>query len=48
MPSPTDFNLTPYYDDFTESKKFHRVLLGVICSTGERVNTITNDFTKSS
>ena len=26
MPSPTDFNLTPYYDDFTESKKFHRVL----------------------
>ena len=26
MPSPTDFNLSPYYDDFTESKKFHRVL----------------------
>jgi hypothetical protein len=26
MPSPTDFNLTPYYDDYTESKKFHRVL----------------------
>jgi len=26
MPSPTDFNLTPYYDDFTDSKKFHRVL----------------------
>jgi len=26
MPSPTDFNLTPYYDDFTESKKFHRIL----------------------
>ena len=26
MPSPTDFNLTPYYDDFTESKNFHRVL----------------------
>ena len=26
MPSPTDFNLTPYYDDFAESKKFHRVL----------------------
>src|SRR6056300_360294 len=26
MPSPTDFNLTPYFDDFTESKKFHRVL----------------------
>ena len=22
MPSPTDFNLTPYYDDFTESKNF--------------------------
>ena len=26
MPSPTDFNLSPYYDDFTETKKFHRVL----------------------
>jgi hypothetical protein len=26
MPSPTDFNLSPYYDDFVESKKFHRVL----------------------
>jgi len=26
MPSPTDFNLSPYYDDFSESKKFHRVL----------------------
>ena len=26
MPSPTDFNLSPYYDDFSESKNFHRVL----------------------
>ncbi len=26
MPSPTDFNLTPYYDDYSDSKKFHRVL----------------------
>ena len=26
MPSPTDFNLWPYYDDFSESKKFHRIL----------------------
>ena len=26
MPSPTDFNLSPYYDDFAESKKFHRIL----------------------
>ena len=26
MPSPTDFNLSPYYDDFSESKKFHRIL----------------------
>ena len=26
MPSPTDFNLSPYFDDFSESKKFHRVL----------------------
>ena len=24
MPSKTDFNVAPYYDDFTESKKFHR------------------------
>ena len=26
MPSKTDFNVSPYYDDYTESKKFHRVL----------------------
>ena len=26
MPSPTDFNLSPYYDDYAEDKKFHRVL----------------------
>src|SRR6056300_1351083 len=26
MPSPTDFNVSPYYDDYTESKKFHRIL----------------------
>ena len=26
MPSPTDFNLSPYYDDFAENKKFHRIL----------------------
>ena len=26
MPSPTDFNLSPYFDDYTESKNFHRVL----------------------
>ena len=26
MPSKTDFNVSPYYDDYSESKKFHRVL----------------------
>ena len=26
MPSKTDFNVAPFYDDFTESKKFHRVM----------------------
>ena len=26
MPSKTDFNVSPYYDDFSEAKKFHRVL----------------------
>ena len=26
MPSKTDFNVSPYYDDFTDSKKFHRVM----------------------
>ena len=26
MPSKTDFNVSPYYDDFTEAKKFHRVM----------------------
>ena len=26
MPSSTDFNLSPYYDDFSESNNFHRIL----------------------
>ena len=26
MPSKTDFNVSPYYDDFNESKDFHRVM----------------------
>ena len=26
MPAKTDFNVSPYFDDFTESKKFHRIL----------------------
>ena len=26
MPSKIDFNVSPYYDDFTEAKKFHRVM----------------------
>jgi len=26
MPSPTDFNLKPYYDDYDPEKKFHRIL----------------------
>ena len=26
MPASTDFNVSPYYDDFSESKNFHRVL----------------------
>ena len=26
MPSPTDFNLSPYYDDYDEDKKFYRIL----------------------
>ena len=26
MPAKTDFNVSPYYDDYTESKKFHRIL----------------------
>jgi len=26
MPSKTDFNVTPYYDDFSAAKKFHRVM----------------------
>jgi hypothetical protein len=26
MPSKTDFNVSPYHDDFSESKKFHRVM----------------------
>ena len=26
MPSKIDFNVSPYYDDFADSKKFHRVM----------------------
>jgi len=26
MPSKTDFNVSPYYDDFDKDKKFHRVM----------------------
>jgi len=26
MPSKTDFNVSPYFDDYTDSKKFHRVM----------------------
>ena len=26
MPSKTDFNVSPYYDDFSQSKNFHRVM----------------------
>jgi len=26
MPSPTDFNLTPYFDDYDPTKKYHRIL----------------------
>ena len=26
MPSSTDFNLSPYYDDFSEANNFHRIL----------------------
>ena len=26
MPSKTDFNVSPYYDDFSKDKNFHRVM----------------------
>ena len=26
MPSPTDFNISPYFDDFNETKNYHRIL----------------------
>ena len=26
MPSKTDFNVSPYFDDYSENKKFHRVM----------------------
>ena len=37
MPSPTDFNLSPYYDDFSESKKFHRVLFRPAFAVDEKI-----------
>ena len=29
MLSPTDFNVSPYYDDFSEAKNFHRILFNL-------------------
>ena len=26
MPSKTDFNVSPYFDDYSDTKKFHRVM----------------------
>ena len=36
MPSKTDFNVSPYYDDYAETKKFHRVIWYQVAS----INTI--------
>ena len=32
MLSLTDFNVSTYYDDFSEAKNFHRIFLSSICS----------------
>jgi len=47
MPSPTDFNVSPYYDDFTESKKFHRILFRPAFAVQARELTQSNSITKS-
>ena len=42
MLSKTDFNVSPYYDDFSESKKFHRVMyrdLAFVCSSKRELTT---------
>ena len=47
MPSKTDFNVSPYYDDFAESKKFHRVMYPPTFAVQAReLTNTTNNITK--
>ena len=50
MPINTDLNVTPYYDDFDEDKKFHKVLFrpSVPIQARELTNTVTNNTAKPS
>ena len=49
MPQKLTLTLSPYYDDFNESKKFHRILFRPsVCCSGKRVNTSTNNSTRPS
>ena len=48
MPSPTDFNVSPYYDDFSNAKNFHRILFRpAFAVQAKDFDTITNYITKS-
>ena len=44
----TNFNVTPYYDDFDATKNFHRVLFHFdLCYSTKRVNTTSNYLTEN-
>ena len=47
MPSKTDFNVSPYYDDFAESKKFHRVLYSLLFAVQARELTTQQSITQN-
>ena len=47
MLSKTDFNVSPYYDDFSEVKNFIELCIIHICCSSERTNNSTIYHTKS-
>jgi len=47
MPSKTDFNVSPYFDDYTEDKKFHRVMYRPAFAVQARELTTQQSITQS-
>ena len=47
MPSKTDFNVSPYYDDFSKDKSFHRVMYRPAFAVQARELTTQQSITQS-